>query len=146
MAVSSAIEVDASFAKVVKRYAQAADKTAIVLRGLQHWAQAEGVAEARRQLDTLVYDAPVSKSGYKRTERTRKAVKTRGDNEIIVDMSAAVNPRSGFYYPPVLNRGRTDISYEPRPFWNNTKLVMATRFKMQGEESLRTLRVALKVE
>jgi len=136
-----------AWAKVVNRYKNAAEKVGLVQRGLIAWAIQQGIQEARHQLDTLVYKAPISASGYVRTGNTRAAVSKKGSvtwsptsgatGTIHVDQ--AVANRNGFYYPAVLNRGRTDIRYYPRPFWTATGAVMRVRYERQGRTALRQL-------
>lgn len=143
------------FDRVVKRYAKAVDKAALVSKGVVAWGQAEAIKEARHQLDTLVYKAalpPSAGPGYERSGRTRRAVSKRpiiteslpggrGEmvtGEVFVDRNIA--NRDGFYYPAVLNRGRTDIRYWPRPFWSATKALIKVRYEKHGPEALHALR------
>jgi len=99
-----------------------------------------------------VYDAPLPASAgadYVRTGATRRAIR-KGEmpkiegvvgkvtGEVLVDPDMA--NREGFFYPYILNRGRTDINYAARPFWRNTKIIMAAWFRQQGRRVLVEIR------
>jgi hypothetical protein len=142
-----------AWAKVVNRYVRAADKVSLVQRGLVSWAMAEGIKEARHQIDTLVYKAPRSASGYERTGDTRQAISKKAGPTFVpgygatgtIHVDQSVANRKGFYYPFILNRGRTDIRYYPRPFWSATKAVMRVRLGAQGRIALRQLHQELAI-
>jgi hypothetical protein len=142
-----------AFRKVVDRYKRAPSKVSLVQRGLIAWAMQEAEKEAKHQLDTLVYQAPVSVSGYVRTGHTRVAVTAKGPAVYVPGMGASgtihVDPaganRKGFYYPFILNRGRTDIRYYPRPFWTATRVIMKVRYTRQGRVALKELAQGLRV-
>lgn len=143
-----------AFAKVVNRYVRAADKVSLVQRGLVSWAMQQGIQEAQHQLDTLVYNAPITPSGYVRTGATRRAVGPKDRPSFVPGVGASgsihVAPaganRKGFYYPRILNRGRTDIRYWPRPFWTATKALMKVRYAARGRAALRALRQELRID
>jgi len=145
---------EAAFARVVDRYKDAPARVALVQRGLVSWAMTEGVAQAKHFIDQLVYDAPVSRSGYRRTKATRRAISKRegiswsrgvgAAGEIHVDRFVA--NRDDFYYPAILNRGRSDIHYYPRPFWAATASVMKIRYRQQGALALRELKQRLLID
>lgn len=146
---------EAAFAKVVNRYKNAAEKTGLVQRGVVQWAMDEGIKEAQHQIDTLVYKAPISASGYVRTGDTRRAISKRkgvswspglgASGEIHVDQYVA--NRNGFYYPRVLDAGmRKHPAYYPRPFWLATGAIMRVRYAAQGRVALRQLHQELRIE
>lgn len=145
---------EAAFARVVNRFKNAAEKTGLVQCGLIEWAMTQGIQEAQHQIDTLVYKAPISKSGYVRTGATRSAITRQGSASLTAAGGASgtihVDPtmanRQGFYYPAVLNRGRTDVDYYPRPFWTATKAIMRVRYDAQGRVALRQLHQALAID
>lgn len=145
---------EASFRRVVNRYRDSPTRVALVQRGLVAWAMTEGVRQAQRFIDQLVYNAPIPRSGYRRTRATRRAISKRegiswyrgvgAGGEIHVDRFVA--NRDGFYYPAILNRGRSDIRYYPRPFWSATAAVMRVRYREHGEAALRELKQRLLID
>lgn len=143
-----------AWGRVVNRYKNAAEKVGLVQRGLIQWAIGEGIKEARHQIDTLVYKAPVSASGYERTGHARQAITRKGSvvwaatvgasGTIHVDQ--AVANRRGFYYPAVLNVGmRKHQRYYPRPFWTATRAIMRVRYRARGRLALRQLHQELRI-
>ena len=145
---------EAAFTKVVKRYKNAAEKTSLVERGLISWAMQEGQKEAKHQLDTLVYKAPLTASGRARTGHTRSAVGPKEKAAFIpgygasgtIHVDPAVANRSGFYYPFILNVGmRKHPRYYARPFWTATKAVMRVRYGAQGRVALKQLHQELSI-
>jgi len=146
---------EAAWTKVVNRYKNASEKVALVQRGLVQWAVAEGIKEARHQIDTLVYKAPITASGYIRTGDTRRAItrKTattwapRAGASATIHVDPAIANRNGFYYPAVLNVGmRKRRAYYARPFWTATKAVMRVRYAAQGRIALRQLSQELRID
>lgn len=144
----------AAWGKVVNRYKNASEKTALVQRGLVSWAMQEGQKEAKHQLDTLVYKAPITASGYARTGHTRGAVSPKEKAAFVpgygasgtIHVDPAVANRKGFYYPAVLNVGmHKHPHYYARPFWTATRAVMRVRYGAQGRVALRQLRQELAI-
>lgn len=143
-----------AWAKVANRYKNASEKTSLVQRGLVSWAMQEGQTEAKHQLDTLVYKAPITASGYVRTGATRGAVGVKERAAFVPAYGASgsihVDPetanRRGFYYPFILNVGmRKHPAYYARPFWTATRAIMRARYGARGREALKQLHQELSI-
>lgn len=150
MAGSFTVTRSPNWDKVVKRYKGARDQVGLVTYGVAVWAQDTAVREAQHQIDTLVYKAPLPPSagpGYERTGRTRRAI--RKDPIKRTPLGAFGNVRvakedfPAFYYPWILNRGRSGTSYWPRPFWTAMLALLRIRYRLKGREALRELRMKL---
>jgi hypothetical protein len=114
-------------------------------------AAGQGRQEALRLLDHFVYQAPEptsSRTGRGRSGRTRQAVKIRGSSfaGAMVTAGVYVDPavanRNGFFYPFILNRGRTDVHYAARPFWTQMIALMRPRRRAQGLLALAQIKLA----
>jgi hypothetical protein len=145
------IELSAGWSRNIARFGAGNLMAKTIMHNDVLMAASEGRREAQRLLDLYVYQAPLPTSagvGYQRTGKTRRAVSIRGASWAGLGVSAGVYVakdianRLGFFYPFILNRGRTDINYAPRPFWTQMKALMRARRRAQGLRALREIKAA----
>jgi hypothetical protein len=135
-----------NWGKLVNRYRNVNGSQELVKTGLIKWAMAEGVKTARDQMDQAIYHTPLPPGGV-RTGLTREAVVERpgfkaggrGDSgAIAVDIA-----KFQTYYPRFVEDGTSRMA--ARHFWRSTRALMDARFKAQGREALKTLKLQLVV-
>lgn len=111
-----------------------AAKSIALMRKLQD----EAVEQARKSLDSYVYDAPLPPNS-RRTRTTYNAVE-RGPLKVgLATVSGQIRLNrehfEGFYYPYVLEFGRSNANQMPRPYWQDAYKKMRKRAERLGLET-----------
>jgi hypothetical protein len=117
------VTLDKRALQMAGRFAAAKGIIDLEIKNFVEQQQKKAVATARKYLNLYVYDTSQT-ANSRRTHLTYEAVKAEpvsfgsSNGYGMVHINRGLFPT--FYYPFILNRGRSDIHYQPRPFWKHT--------------------------
>jgi len=154
------VSLGSEWSKVQRRYKNVKVQS-IIDKGIALWGADLMVAEAKKEIDKLVYDAPLPESATNqpdyedrsRTRRTRNAIKRDrmrgGMPPGAVGFEAYVDKKDypAYYYASILNFGGKPggrmHNYKARPFWTNAATIVKSLFKRKGITVMTEIKGAL---
>ena len=132
------------YAKMGLTMRDASGKFAAIIDGAVELAMEMFKDQVIYFLDVLVYNAPLPPSaddhpGYlerSRTGRTRDSVSIQRIGTAVGEVYVDESNYPEFFYAIVLEKGRKDIRYYPRPFWQSAEMMLVLNLNKLEDDAL----------